>query len=93
MLDADAPGEPQDGVDVQPLRGNHAGGGFDLFGRKTPPDERQDVSVLALSLHPVFVLFVLDGLKADVHIQFGGLEEQFFHHLPRVSLVNADENA
>ena len=28
-----------------------------------------------------------------MHIQFGGLEEQLFHHLPRVSLVDADENA
>ena len=93
VLDALAPCQSQDAVYVQSLVGQYARGTLYLACLQLPAQHHQYIAILALVAHPVFVLIVTDGSEADVHAQFGGLEEQFFHHLSRVHLIHADEDA
>ncbi len=92
-LDAHSARQAEDGIDVEPLFGNDFGRCGYLPRRERAPDNRQDVSVLPLSVDPILVLFIADGRKTDVHAQFCGLEEQFLHHLPRVDFVEAHQDA
>ena len=93
MHDALPTCQSTDGVDVQTLLGNHLCGCLYLCGRERPTHQRQDIAVLALSAYPCLVFVIGYRGKSDVHTQLGGLEEQFLHHLSRVSLVNANQDA
>ena len=93
VLDALTARKSQDGVDVEALIGKDARGAFNMTGLELATHHHEDITVLALMAHPVFVLIVGDGREADVDIEFRGLEEQFLHDLTRVGLVHADEDA
>ena len=93
VLDTLATRHASDGVDVEALIGNDACGSLYLSRFQRAPHDHQDIAVLALVSHPVLVLIVANGREANVYPQFGGLEQQFLHHLTRVHLVHADENA
>ena len=92
VLDAHSPRQAQDRIDVQSLPGDNLRGGSDLLGRERAPDDGQNEAVFALSVHPSFVFFIGDGQETDIHIQFFGLEEQFFHHLSRVHVADTDKD-
>ena len=59
---------------------------------ESAPDDGQNEAVFALPVHPRLVFFIGDGQETDVHIQLFGLEEQFFHHLPRVHVADTDKD-
>ena len=61
VLDALASREAQDGVDVQSLVCEDARGTLYLTGLQLTAHHHEDVTVLALMAHPVFVLIVADG--------------------------------
>ena len=93
VLDALTPRESQDRVDVKALVCKDARGTFNLTGFELAPHHHEDITVLTLMAHPVFVLIIADGREADVDPQFGGLEEEFLHDLPRVGLFHTDQDA
>ena len=92
VLDAHSARQAQDRIDVQSLPGDNLRGGGDLLGRERAPDDGQNEAVFALPVHPRLVFFIGDGQETDVHIQLFGLEEQFFHHLPRVHVADTDKD-
>ena len=92
LLDTLTTREAQDGVDVQSLVGQNLCGSLYLTGFQLSSQHHEDVAVLALMAHPVFVLIVADGRETDVHAQFGGLEQQFLHGQSRLHLIHADED-
>ena len=93
MRDAQPAGEALDGVDVQPLLGHDLGRGLDLRGGEAPADDGEDVARPALPGGPLFVLVVRNRLETDLHAQFRGLEQEFFHHLSGMRFVDADQDA
>jgi len=65
----------------------------DLRGAEASAYDRENVAVLALAARPGLVVVVCNGLKANGHAKFRGLEKEFLHNLPRRSLVYADEDS
>ena len=61
VLDAFASREAQDGVDVQPLVCEDARGALYLTRLQLTAHHHEDVTVLALMSHPVFILIVANG--------------------------------
>ena len=93
LLDALSAGEAQYRVDVEPLLRDDFGGCGNLLCGECLAYQGEDVAVLALLVDPCLVLVVAYGGEGYLHLQFGGLEEQFLHHLSRLALVYTDEDA
>ena len=93
VFDAHSARKTQNGVDVQSLFRYYFRCCFDLFCRQGASYDGQDISVLALSAHPVFVFLVGYRCEADVHSKFCCFEQQFFHHLSRCFIVDSYQYA
>ena len=61
VLDALTARQSQDGVDVEALVCKDARGAFDMARLQLSPHDHEDVAVLALMAHPVFILVIADG--------------------------------
>ena len=82
-----------DGIDVKALVSDDTCGGLYLSGFQLAPHHHEDVAVLALMAYPFLVFVIADRRETDVHAQLGSLEQQFLHHLSRMRLLHADEDA
>ena len=82
-----------DGIDVHPLFGENTCSCGNLAGRELAAQEGQDISVLALHVHPVFVLFGADGVEAYGYTQGGSFEEQFLHDEAGMLFLGLAKNA
>ena len=61
VLDALTTRQSQDRIDVQSLVGKDACSPFDLTGFQLASQYHEDIAVLTLMSHPVFILFIRDG--------------------------------
>ena len=93
ILDALASCHTADGINIKSLVGNNASSGLNLLSFQLSAKYHEDIAILALMTYPFFVLIVSNWCETDVHVQLGGLEQEFFHDLSAVQFVHSDENA
>ena len=88
-----AAGETLYGVDVHALfgqLGSHVG---NLPCGQASAEQSDNPAVFVLTAYPFLIFLNRYRCKADVDIQFGGLEEQFLHDVARHGRVSLDEDA
>ena len=85
--------QAKNGVDVQSLVCQDTCCRLNLTGFQLSAQHHENVAVLALVAHPVFVFLVADGRETDVDTQFRGLEQQFLHGQTRFHLIHTNQDA
>ena len=93
VANAAAAREAEYRVDIQSLFGNYLCGPCYLTRAEIPSNHREDIAVLALTAHPVFILVVANGHKVNVDMKLSRLEQQFLHHLAGSHLVDSHQYA
>ncbi len=80
-------------VDIESLIKNHLRNLGNMIGRNVMAQDCHIPTVLALTTHPIVVIFYRYGGEADAHIEFGGLEEKFLHYVATLRAVGLEKNS
>ena len=85
--------QTQNRINIKPLISKNLSGRLNLPRLELSAQHSKDISVLTLMPHPILVLIVANGRKADIHAQLRSLKQQLLHRKAALHLVHAHQNA
>ena len=79
FIQRNTPRKALDGIDIHTLLRQNTGNRRNLAGRQLTSEQRENITVLTLHAHPVFILLRRNRIEADSDTQRRCLEKQLFH--------------